>query len=67
MCYAGTTDNPDGTAAAHCYCGWSNTYPDHDTADAAAETTHGKPKRRKPNSPPPTDRANIHTRTGRTP
>ncbi|MBB5856416.1 hypothetical protein ACFQ05_26420 [Amycolatopsis umgeniensis] len=37
MCYADTTDNPNGTTAAHCYCGWSNTYPDHDTADTAAE------------------------------
>ncbi|WP_145926845.1 hypothetical protein [Amycolatopsis orientalis] len=38
MCYADTTDNPDGTAIAHCYCGWSDTYPDHDAAEVAAET-----------------------------
>ncbi|UUV28576.1 hypothetical protein NQK81_27775 [Amycolatopsis roodepoortensis] len=42
MCYADTTDNPDSTTTAHCYCGWSDTYPDHDTADAAAAETHSR-------------------------
>jgi hypothetical protein len=38
MCYADTDTNPDGTATAFCYCGWTQEHPAPAAADAAAET-----------------------------
>ncbi|WP_162830404.1 hypothetical protein [Amycolatopsis palatopharyngis] len=38
MCYADTATNPDGTATAFCYCGWTEEHPTPDAADTAADT-----------------------------
>ncbi|WP_162830402.1 hypothetical protein [Amycolatopsis palatopharyngis] len=38
MCYADTATNPDGTADAFCYCGWSEIHPTIAAADTAAES-----------------------------
>lgn len=37
MCYADTITENDGTVTAYCYCGWSETHPTQEAADAAAE------------------------------
>lgn len=41
--FADTATNDNGTVSAFCYCGWSETHPTQEAADAAAERHQNTP------------------------